>query len=479
MDRVPPHDEDAEVAVLGGMIQDPDQVEPVRALLGRRDFYRPAHGHVFEAILEEHAARSTVDLLLLRGRLEETGRLEEVGGVEYLSHLVVQVPSAASTEHYARVVRTHAARRSAITAGHELIRMAQEGGPLGAYRARVDRVLTQIEAAAGTPLSTGTAAQLRTKDLEPPAPLVGDRILAAGHLLIVVGDGGAGKSWLTLELAVRLAGAGGSWAEHAIHGPLRVLYLGAEETEATLLERLHVLEDNGLVVDGERFVYWCPGAESLDLQDPVDRGRLEQTIRAGGFQLVVGDPLAELRVGPEANPEFLEMFRALRAVRARTGAAMLFTHHTSKRNEHVRAGDGDRARGGTALRNCADAFLVLEREGTGDRRLMFYSKLKHGPEPRPAILEPHGDGGFLFTGRVDETRARRRRLEVPALLDVLGIAGTHGLSVLELVDATGVSRATLYRTVEPLLASGEVLKWRIGKMARYGIGPTAARRAEA
>ena len=57
MDRVPPHDEDAEVAVLGGMIQDPDQVEPVRALLGRRDFYRPAHGHVFEAILEEHAAR--------------------------------------------------------------------------------------------------------------------------------------------------------------------------------------------------------------------------------------------------------------------------------------------------------------------------------------------------------------------------------------------------------------------------------------
>jgi len=473
--RVPPHDASAEVAVLGGLLLDPEQVEAVSPVLTPSDFYRTSHAVLFRAILELHEATSSVDLVMLRGHLEDGDHLEAVGGEDYLAHLMAAVPSAANVSHYADRVRIQAGRRAAILAGHELIRMAHEGEPLAAFRPRVEHVLTRVEAAAGAPLTTGTVSTLRNMDISPPEAVVQDRILASGHLLVIVGDGGAGKSWLTLDLAVRLSGAGGAWVEHETCGPLRVLYLGAEETEGSLLERLDVLERAGLRADGERLVYWTPGAEAIDLQNPVDRGRLEQTITAGRFDVVVGDPLAELRVGAEGNDEFLEMFRALRGVRARTGCSMVFAHHTKKKNEHTRAGDGDRSRGGTALRNCSDTFLVLERDGETDRRLLYYSKQKHllGPEPRPAILEPGEGGVFVFTGRLEEAGGRRRSLDVPAILSAIETAGTEGRSVGDLVEMTGASRATVYRTLEPLLVSGQVMKWKRGRASIYGLGPAA------
>jgi replicative DNA helicase len=138
--RVPPHDLQAEMGVLGSMLFSPEAVYVARERLAEESFYRLAHQEVFSAILHLADAQGAVDLILLRDEMQRRGKLEKIGGLDYLIELSEAVPSAANAEHYVEIVREHAVRRHLVETATEIQRSAFQPGE------DVAQVLDQAEA---------------------------------------------------------------------------------------------------------------------------------------------------------------------------------------------------------------------------------------------------------------------------------------------------------------------------------------------
>ncbi len=128
MDRVPPHDSEAEIAVLGSMLLDPDAAGRVASILKASDFYRGPHGDVFGVLTAIYDENRAIDVVLLREELQRLSLLDKIGGSAFLSRIVAAVPTAANAEHYARIVRECSLRRAVITASNSIEREAYDGG---------------------------------------------------------------------------------------------------------------------------------------------------------------------------------------------------------------------------------------------------------------------------------------------------------------------------------------------------------------
>jgi replicative DNA helicase len=130
---VPPHNEEAEVAVLGTILlteQALDQIF-VDLRLGADDFYRPRHQLIFRAMLrlKEKAEPEAVDAITVCDDLKREGKLDEAGGAAYVHALPSMVPAAGAVRDYARIVRDHAMLRRLLGAAHEIQeKVATDGG---------------------------------------------------------------------------------------------------------------------------------------------------------------------------------------------------------------------------------------------------------------------------------------------------------------------------------------------------------------
>jgi replicative DNA helicase len=127
-DRVPPHDVEAEIAVLGSMLLDPEAAGRVVAILRPDHFYRGPHADVYGVLTELYDANRAIDIVLLREELQRRGLLEKIGGTSFLSRIVASVPTAANAEHYARIVVETGLRRAVIQAANDIEAEAYDGG---------------------------------------------------------------------------------------------------------------------------------------------------------------------------------------------------------------------------------------------------------------------------------------------------------------------------------------------------------------
>ncbi|HUH08160.1 MAG TPA: replicative DNA helicase [Egibacteraceae bacterium] len=122
-DRVPPHNLDAEVSVLGSMLLSKDAIAEVSEIVGPEDFYRGAHRTMFEAISDLYNGGEPVDPVTLADELEQRGTLDSVGGAVGIADLVSRVPTAANALYYARIVSDQSLRRRLIDAGTKITRL--------------------------------------------------------------------------------------------------------------------------------------------------------------------------------------------------------------------------------------------------------------------------------------------------------------------------------------------------------------------
>src|SRR5919199_1579273 len=113
---LPPHNTDAEAAVLGGLLIDRDAVGRVATFLRPADFYRERNATIYDAMLKLYERREPVDYLTLSDELQRAGRYDEVGGLVYLSSLFNEVPTSLHVEQYARIVEQASLRRRLIRA---------------------------------------------------------------------------------------------------------------------------------------------------------------------------------------------------------------------------------------------------------------------------------------------------------------------------------------------------------------------------
>lgn len=139
LEKVPPQNLDAEMAVLGSMLIEEDAINQALELLDVECFYGSAHKKIFSCIVELFNMNRAVDLITLTEELKKRNDLDEIGGVSYLSVLANAVPTAANVAHYARIVKEKHILRALINHSTQIVSEAYDP------EADVDEVLDKAE----------------------------------------------------------------------------------------------------------------------------------------------------------------------------------------------------------------------------------------------------------------------------------------------------------------------------------------------
>jgi replicative DNA helicase len=125
-DKMVPHNVEAEQAVLGALLIDPDAVYKINTFLRGEDFYVERHRWIYESIIALHERREAVDFVTLCDELERREHLVELGGAAYLTALINSTPTALNIEHYGRIVERTSTLRRLIGAAGEIAALAYE-----------------------------------------------------------------------------------------------------------------------------------------------------------------------------------------------------------------------------------------------------------------------------------------------------------------------------------------------------------------
>ena len=128
-ERTPPQDLIAEQGVLGGMLLSKDAIADVVEIIRDRDFYRPAHELIYDAIVDLYGRGEPVDPVTVSAELTKRGDIARAGGAPYLHTLISSVPTAANAGYYAKIVRERAILRRLVEAGTKIVQLgyASEG----------------------------------------------------------------------------------------------------------------------------------------------------------------------------------------------------------------------------------------------------------------------------------------------------------------------------------------------------------------
>ncbi|MBI2426371.1 MAG: replicative DNA helicase [Candidatus Kerfeldbacteria bacterium] len=124
LDRVPPHNLEAEQAVLGSLLIDKEAMIRVADVVTPEDFYRETHAMILRAMLELYERREPIDVLSLSNRLEERAQLDAIGGRTYLMTLANAVPTASNIFSYATIVQRKATLRRLLHSASEMMEKA-------------------------------------------------------------------------------------------------------------------------------------------------------------------------------------------------------------------------------------------------------------------------------------------------------------------------------------------------------------------
>ena len=124
--KVPPHDIEAEQAVIGSMLTDKDAVVSAIEVLKEDDFYRDDNKAIYSAILNLYNRAEPIDIITVKAELETMGKFEQVGGLEYLAELPEKVPTTANSMKYIKIVEEKSTLRNLIKTANEIIELGYD-----------------------------------------------------------------------------------------------------------------------------------------------------------------------------------------------------------------------------------------------------------------------------------------------------------------------------------------------------------------
>ncbi|MFC1991721.1 replicative DNA helicase [Chloroflexota bacterium] len=221
MEKLPPHDIDAEEAVIGSLLIDGSAIYQITTLLPEPEFfYDERNGQLYRACLTLFQRDEAINQITLAQELDRQGKLEECGGAAYLSHLVSIVPTSLDIEHYAQIVHRLAVSRRLIEAARKIEAIGYESDPdVDSSLSRAENVLFGVrhEQAQGdfihirqvldkyfevTPATEDGSTEPITQVLTNFNGL--DELLGGfqqSDLVIVAGRPGMGKTSLVLNIA--------------------------------------------------------------------------------------------------------------------------------------------------------------------------------------------------------------------------------------------------------------------------------------
>jgi len=221
-DSVPPQNLEAEEAVLGGILLDPDAIGRVADVLQPEAFYLRGHREIYRTALMLHSQGKPTDLTAMTAWLADTGALEKVGGQGRLVELVERTISTASIEQVARLVMDKFLRRQLIRSGNEVIALGfDQSKPMETVLDEAEQKIFAISQEKPSKGLTPTAEILTSTFNEIESRSLGTAVagipvnfydldaitqgLQRSDLIIVAGRPAMGKTSIVLNIAKNVA----------------------------------------------------------------------------------------------------------------------------------------------------------------------------------------------------------------------------------------------------------------------------------
>ena len=342
VDRVPPHDDAAEEAVLGSILVDGNSILQVSAFLKPEDFYRERNRWTYETCLAIMQRSEAIDQISVSHELSAEGKLEPAGGAAFLSHLVVSVPTSVYVEHYARIVSRTSIMRNLIHAATEIAALGYEQDPdvdttLGQAEDLLFRIRSRGENRDFVPLRDvldkyleDTAIAQTTLDGKASAVPTGyvdlDKILGGlqrSDLIILAARPSMGKSSLALNIAQNAASQGGVIGMFSLEMSREQLAMRLVSAEASVdsdrlrrnilsgSEEQRVINAVGGLSDLPIYIDDTPLQNIVEIRSKARRLHLEQ----GGLDLIVVDYIQLMQGGSRTDNRVQEMSEISRALK--------------------------------------------------------------------------------------------------------------------------------------------------------------------
>lgn len=419
-DRTPPHDLEAERAVLGGMLLSPgalgDVVEALTPHGGGAAFYRPAHATIYAALLGLYGRGERADPITAAAELTRRGEIERVGGPGYLHSLVQATPTAANAEYYAQIVTDRAALRRLVEAGTRITQMGYAAeGEVGeiqdAAGAEFNSAVSVQEDADSAPIGDDWEAMVDAlQELETNGRAMGvptgfvdlDSVLFGlhpGQMVIVAGRPALGKSTLAVDMARSCA------IKHRRPAAFFSLEMSRQEVQHRVMSAeagiaLHHIRGGTMGNSWDRWAAEQDRVTAAPLIIDASPGQTVMQIKAkcrrmqqrGGLDLVVIDYLQLLTTGgrraENRQVEVSEMSRALKLMAKELGVPVVVLAQLNRGPEQrtdKKPMLSDLRESG-ALEQDADVVILLHREDAYDAETprageadLIVAKHRNGP----------------------------------------------------------------------------------------------------
>jgi len=161
--QIVPHSREAEEAVLGSILINPEAYYDVAHFLQAEDFYLIRHRWIWQAFHRLQERRAPIDFVTVTEELDQMGQLGEIGGAAYLTALINNVPTSLHAEAYGRVVEETAVRRRMLEAANQIAKVAYKEGT------SIEEVMNEAEKAI-----FGVSERRLTRDLQPIQQVLSD-----------------------------------------------------------------------------------------------------------------------------------------------------------------------------------------------------------------------------------------------------------------------------------------------------------------
>lgn len=221
-DRLPPHNIEAELSVLGSILINKHALGEIQSELAAADFYRESHAVIYEAMLDVYGRGEATDPVVIAQDLRSKSQLENVGGMDFLSSLVDLTPNSVRIKHYADIVKRTSILRQLITAAQDISEIGYENSPdtddsIGRAENLISEIrqkqksrpfehIEDIVSAYLEPSSIGDADSGMKTGFNELDKLIGG--LQPSNMIVLAARPSIGKSALAFNLALNVADLG-------------------------------------------------------------------------------------------------------------------------------------------------------------------------------------------------------------------------------------------------------------------------------
>ena len=470
--QLPPHDIEAEEAVVASVMVDAEAWGKVCGILTQWDFFREKNGWIFQACADLTADGIGLNQVTVGHQLARQDRLEELGGLAYLSRVITELPTPVGVEHYAAIVKKDAIYRKAIEKASRLAQTAYNGG--GQLQVLFDAFLAageelRVQAAGLLGISAldcqpETLADVLDSEDDPLDAVITDggegAVLTTDGQGFIVGMAGLGKTNLILRISRGLCE--GSYAlGYQVPVPRRVLHIALEGSKRGLNRRLRKVWDGADPEAISRYERW---KTRLNLAEPADLNRLDIAIQRARPEVLIIDPLRNAHPWDEnKSDESAKLMAILDNIIATHHVALILIHHSRKLPQFARHDNGlDALRGSTALAGWVQFVLGISQE-TGnirDRFVLVWNKTRDAEEVLEPLVVDFDRSTLDFI--IDENAAAGGRVSDDAILTAIFNNGgsMRGKELIEgFVQGAGAGVSKTREAIRALVKVGKLIEF--------------------